>query len=47
VLKEGEGMLQVEYGIGFWFVLLLFLVAIGLNVFLFSQLKKKTEQLQI
>jgi hypothetical protein len=44
VLKEGEGMLRVEYGIGFWLVLLLFLAAIGLNVFLFSQMKKKIKE---
>jgi hypothetical protein len=44
VLKEGEGVLRVEYGAGFWLILLLFLFAAGLNGFLFSQLKKGTEE---
>lgn len=44
VLREGEGVLQVEYGIGFWLALLLFITAIGFNVFLFSQVKEETEQ---
>ena len=40
VLKEGEGILRVEYGSGFWLAFVLFLCAIGLNVFLLSQMKK-------
>lgn len=43
VLKEGKGVLRVEYGTGFWMILLLFLFAICLNGFLFSQLKKEDE----
>jgi len=42
-LREGEGMLQVEYGAGFWLALLSFLVGAGWNGFLFSQ-RKKTPQ---
>ncbi|PIR71965.1 MAG: hypothetical protein COU42_02990 [Candidatus Nealsonbacteria bacterium CG10_big_fil_rev_8_21_14_0_10_36_24] len=44
VLREGEGAFRVEYGIGFWLALLLFIAAIGLNAFLFSQLRKKEEE---
>ena len=36
-LQQGEGVLRVEYGIGFWLILLLLLGAIGLNAFLFRQ----------
>lgn len=45
VLREGEGAFRVEYGAGFWLILLLFLSAIGLNAFLFSQRKKEIEKL--
>ncbi len=34
VLKEGEGIIQVEYAFGFWLLLVLFLCAIGLNAYL-------------
>jgi hypothetical protein len=34
VLKEGEGIVQVEYAFGFWLLLVLFLCAIGLNAYL-------------
>ncbi len=34
VLKEGEGAIQVQYGSGFWLVLLVLIVTIGLNVYL-------------
>jgi len=47
VLKEGGGMLQVEYGVGFWLTLILFLSAIGMNAFLLSQREKVTEKQQI
>lgn len=40
VLKEGEGMVQVEYGIGFWLAFLFLLFAAGWNGFLFSRRKK-------
>jgi len=45
VLREGEGILRVEYGFGFWLILLLFLFAIGLNGFLFSEMKKEDLEL--
>lgn len=35
VLKEGEGIVQVEYAFGFWLLLVLFLSAIGLNAYLY------------
>jgi hypothetical protein len=47
VLREGEGALRVEYGIGLWLALLLFIAAIGFNVFLFCQLTKEAKQVQI
>ncbi len=34
ILREGKGMLELEYGVGFWVVLILFLIAIVLNVYL-------------
>jgi hypothetical protein len=34
IFREGEGILQLEYGAGFWFVLILLLFAIGLNFYL-------------
>lgn len=40
VLREGGGIVQLEYGTGFWLTFLLFLIAVGLNGFLFSQKKK-------
>jgi len=40
ILKEGQGMLQLKYGIGFWLTFLFFLFAAGLNAFLFSQRDK-------
>ena len=43
ILSEGQGILQLEYGIGFWLTFLLFLFAAGLNGFLFSQRKKLQE----
>jgi uncharacterized membrane protein len=41
VLREGEGVLQVEYGIGFYLAFLVFLCAAALNVFLFLDAKKQ------
>jgi hypothetical protein len=43
VLKSGRGLLQVEYGIGFWISFFLFLAAAILNGFIFSQTRKKIE----
>ena len=45
VLRKGEGILRVEYGFGFWLVLLLFLCAIGLNGFLFSEIEEEDSEL--
>ena len=42
-LKEGGGILQIEYCIGFWFALILFLSAIALSAFLFSQKENDAE----
>lgn len=39
VLRQGEGMIQVEYGIGFWLTFLSFLSAAVLNVVLAMQSK--------
>jgi hypothetical protein len=33
VLREGGGMFQVSYGVGFWLAFLGFIVAAGLNLF--------------
>lgn len=43
VLREGKGILQLEYGIGFWLTFLLFLSAAALNGFLFFQSKGTVE----
>ncbi|MBL7209075.1 MAG: zinc-ribbon domain-containing protein [Dehalococcoidia bacterium] len=43
ILSEGAGMIQVEYGIGFWLTILVFLSAAGLNGFLFLQSEKAVE----
>ena len=37
VLKQGRGLLQVEYAIGFWLSFLLFLLAAALNAWIFLQ----------
>lgn len=41
ILKQGEGILQLEYTKGFWLTFLLFLLAAGWNIFLFFQSKKQ------
>jgi uncharacterized membrane protein AbrB (regulator of aidB expression) len=43
ILRQGQGMLQVECRVGFWLTLLLFLFAVGLNAFVFLQRKKETK----
>ncbi len=43
VLREGKGMLKIEYGIGFWVTFLLFIIAAGWNSFLFSKRKKANQ----
>lgn len=40
VLREGQGMLQLDYGVGFYMTLLLFLSAAGVNVYSIMQDKK-------
>ena len=40
VLREGEGLLQVDYQFGFWLAFLLFLCALGMNVYFMSGIKK-------
>jgi len=45
VLKEGEGILQVEYALGFWLLLVLFLCAIGLNAYLYLPESKEEQVL--
>ena len=44
ILKEGGGMLQLEYGVGFWLTFVLYLSAIGLNIFLLSGSKRQIEK---
>ena len=39
VLREGRGLITVEYQAGFWIVLLLFLAALAVGMFLFSRKK--------
>ena len=36
VLREGGGMLQVEYVFGFWVILILLIADVGLNLYVFS-----------
>ena len=43
VLSQGGGMIQVEYEIGFWLTILVFLSAAGLNGFLLLQSKEEVE----
>jgi hypothetical protein len=40
VLKQGSGMIQVNYGPGFWLAFLLFLGATGLNGYQYMEEKK-------
>lgn len=40
ILRQGQGMLQVDYGAGFYLTLLLFLSAIGANVYSMAQGKR-------
>ncbi|MBI1929576.1 hypothetical protein HYR99_35685 [Candidatus Poribacteria bacterium] len=40
-LREGRGMLQPEYDVGFWLSSLLFLAAAGVNGFIFLQGKQE------
>lgn len=44
VLKQGRGLLQVEYGIGFWLSFLLFLSATALNAYIFFQDRKFSQE---
>jgi len=37
VLKEGEGMIQIEYNFGFWLAFLFSILAVALNLFLFMK----------
>lgn len=41
ILKQGGGMLQLEYSAGFWIAFILYLAAIVLNGFIFSQGKRE------
>jgi hypothetical protein len=40
IVKQGSGMIQVSYGLGFWLSLLLFLGAAGLNGYQFMEERK-------
>jgi hypothetical protein len=44
VLQQGRGLVQVEYGIGFWLSFLLFLVASVLNAWIFLQSRNSVRQ---
>ena len=37
VMQQGRGLITVEYQAGFWIVLLLFLAALAVGIFLFSR----------
>lgn len=37
MLREGQGMLQLEYSIGFWLTFIFFILAAVWNVFIFSK----------
>jgi len=39
-LREGEGLIQVDYQIGYYMAFLFFILAILLNIFLFTQKQK-------
>ena len=41
ILRQGEGMIQVEYGAGFWLAFLSLICAVGVNIFLVSQSKER------
>jgi uncharacterized membrane protein YozB (DUF420 family) len=41
--NQGQGIIQVEYGIGFWLVLILFIAAIALNGYLYFGSKQQTK----
>jgi hypothetical protein len=41
ILKQGGGMLQLEYSVGFWMAFILYLAAMVLNGFIFSQGKRE------
>lgn len=43
--NQGQGMIQVEYAIGFWLVLVLFIGAIALNGYLYVDSKKQVQTL--
>jgi hypothetical protein len=46
VLREGQGIIQVEYAIGFWLILFSLFAAVALNVFIFFN-KKNMKKLTI
>jgi hypothetical protein len=37
ILRQGQGILQIDYGAGFYLTLLLFLFAIGINIYSIAQ----------
>jgi len=44
ILREGGGMIQVEYAVGFWTTFILYASALALNAFLLMQTKRKNEK---
>jgi hypothetical protein len=41
--NQGKGMIQVEYAIGFWLVLILFIAAIALNGYLYFRSRQQAQ----
>ncbi len=46
IQRQAAGILQVDYDIGFWLVLLMYLAAVALNVSIFVQNRKESTQMQ-
>ena len=44
-IRQGQGMIQVEYAIGFWLVFILFIAAIALNGYLYFDSKKEIQSM--
>jgi hypothetical protein len=46
IQRQAAGILQVDYDVGFWLVLLMYLAAVALNVSIFLQSRNKATQMQ-
>jgi hypothetical protein len=47
VLRQGQGMLRLEYGAGFWLAFLFYVSAAAVNGFLFARSKKEVAEVPI